>query len=343
MIFYSIIIPVYNAERYLTVCLTSLLNLSSNNIEIICVNDGSTDNSLSILRAFAAKDSRFIVLDQQNKGVSVARNMGLKMAKGEYVGFVDADDFVSAHYFETLYSLAKEHLVDIIISDFYVQKNEKNQIQRLPFSKNKKFSKNDIEEIIYPLMISSDILNALWNKFFKAEIIRNHQIEFPVGITNGEDAFFVIKYLVNSQSVLFTDFAGYCYRELEGSATRDIINKDYLKIALQHYQFDYKNDLGISLPESDISKYKNVRLVNNLLALISIYYQSGLSEIKKFKKVKSIVNNEILQFALREHWDDIVKNQSRFSIFLLNQMRLKNMFFIILACKYANFRNSNQL
>ena len=90
----SVIIPVYNVEKYLRECLDSLLNQTFKDIEIICVNDGSTDGSLNILNEYASKDSRFIIINQNNQGLSAARNNGLNVAKGDYVAFLDSDDYI---------------------------------------------------------------------------------------------------------------------------------------------------------------------------------------------------------------------------------------------------------
>ena len=101
----SIIIPVYNVEKYLQKCLESLVNQTLKEIEIICINDGSTDKSEEILKIFAQKDDRIIVVNKENEGQSVARNVGIKLAKGEFLGFVDSDDWVDLDFFEKLYLL----------------------------------------------------------------------------------------------------------------------------------------------------------------------------------------------------------------------------------------------
>lgn len=102
----SIIVPVYNVEKYLRKCIDSLVNQTLNDIEIICINDGSTDKSLKILKEYKNKDSRIILLNQENSGQSVARNRGIEIAKGEYLGFVDPDDWIDLDYYEKLYNAA---------------------------------------------------------------------------------------------------------------------------------------------------------------------------------------------------------------------------------------------
>lgn len=113
MVKVSIIVPVYNVEKFLEKCLDSLVNQTLHDIEIICINDGSTDKSLEILKSFANKDKRITVIDKQNEGPSVARNVGLEKAQGEYIGFVDSDDWVDLDFYEKLYNSAINNGADI--------------------------------------------------------------------------------------------------------------------------------------------------------------------------------------------------------------------------------------
>ena len=115
MVKISVIIPVYNVEKYLKECLDSVINQTLKDIEIICVNDGSTDNSLNILENYAKKDNRIIVISQKNKGLSGARNTGLKYCSGEYVSFIDSDDYVSKDLFELTYNNAISNNSDLVI------------------------------------------------------------------------------------------------------------------------------------------------------------------------------------------------------------------------------------
>ena len=111
----SIIVPVYNVEKYLKRCLESLVNQTLKDIEIICVNDGSTDGSLAILNEYVRNDDRIVVINQENSGQSVARNRGIDVAKGEYIGFVDSDDWVCEDYFERLHNSAIQNNAEIAV------------------------------------------------------------------------------------------------------------------------------------------------------------------------------------------------------------------------------------
>jgi glycosyltransferase involved in cell wall biosynthesis len=125
----SVIVPVYNTAEYLPKCLNSIINQTLKEIEIICINDGSTDNSLSILENYANKDSRIKVLNQNNSGCGIARNYALKYAKGEYIGFVDSDDWIDPKMYQDMYENAKQFDTDMTFCGVHIINNENNQIE----------------------------------------------------------------------------------------------------------------------------------------------------------------------------------------------------------------------
>lgn len=119
MIKVSIIVPIYNVEKYLKRCLDSLVNQTLNDIEIICINDGSTDGSLEILNEYGRRDDRIVIINQENSGLSATRNKGIDIAKGQFIGFVDSDDWVSKDYFEKLYNSAIQNEAEIAVGGDY--------------------------------------------------------------------------------------------------------------------------------------------------------------------------------------------------------------------------------
>jgi glycosyltransferase involved in cell wall biosynthesis len=155
----SIIIPVYNVEKYLSECLDSIMNQTFSDIEIICINDGSTDNSLAYLEKYSQKGSRVIVINQENKGQAVARNIGIKAAKGKYVLFVDSDDWIAQNSCETLLSYLTED-IDLIIFDT-------NIFGEFDKSMNKYFQ----PKFSGKLNISGDVIlktpTSPWNKIYR--------------------------------------------------------------------------------------------------------------------------------------------------------------------------------
>ena len=189
----SIIVPVYNVEKYLERCLDSLVNQTLNDIEILLVDDGSTDNSLKICEKYAS-DSRIKIIKQANAGQSAARNNALKVATGDYIGFVDSDDWVDTDFYEKLYNAAIQKNADIAMADF-VRKGEKKHKIRLNLEISGTY--NTTEE-------KFKIANALkegciWNKIYRKEILSD--LRFVEGMYY-EDGLFTLKALHNSGTLV---------------------------------------------------------------------------------------------------------------------------------------------
>ena len=173
----SIIIPTYNVEMYLVECMESVIHQTLKDIEIICINDGSTDGSLEILKSYAQKDDRIVLVDKENGGYGIAMNIGLEKATGEYIGIVEPDDFVKLDMYESLYQIAKDNDLDFVKADFYRFKRTDeddmnmvyNRLSKNPEDYNKVFNPSeDTEAIRY-------IMNT-WSGIYKKEFIEKHHI-----------------------------------------------------------------------------------------------------------------------------------------------------------------------
>lgn len=178
----SVIIPVYNAEKYLRRCLNSVLEQSFSNLEILCVNDGSTDASINILNEYAAKDSRIVIVSQKNAGQSAARNVGLSAASGEYIGFVDSDDWIDVDFYQNLYQSA------------YQNNSEVTQCGYRTVSTKKTKTYNYFPGISEAFC---DKLSALHkgfvvNKIYRRDFIQEHQLRFLEGLIF-EDILFAVQ------------------------------------------------------------------------------------------------------------------------------------------------------
>ena len=173
----SVIIPVYNSEKYLRECLDSIVNQSLINIEIICINDGSTDSSLDILNEYAIKDRRIKVISQANTGVSSVRNAGIKIARGEYIGFVDSDDYVDLDYFEKLYYAAKRNCADIAACSVLRIKNKK---KKFLIRCKKEVITSDIKQKYKLLKLPNWSFSCC--KIYKTQSLRESGILFREGI-----------------------------------------------------------------------------------------------------------------------------------------------------------------
>lgn len=210
----SLIVPVYNAVKYLSGCVNSLLNQNFTDFELILVNDGSTDDSLAVCKDFERRDSRVFVINEDNQGVSSARNHGIKLAKGDYICFVDADDHVSPSYLEQLVRPALQNdKIDLVLQGRIKCEGDKQTIitpnrDGVYFlSKDHSFFKD----------VSLFRFCAVYSKLFKRDIIQNHEISFSKTLNHGEDFDFLAKYLIYCNCVQVSTCANYYYMINDGS------------------------------------------------------------------------------------------------------------------------------
>ena len=339
MVKVSVIIPVYNAAPYLKKCVTSLIKQTLDDIEIVVINDGSTDNSLQIIEDFQKIDSRIFLITQKNQGVSVARNTGLDQAVGEYIGFVDADDYVDPDMYMKLYNEVKNKNLDIVISNFIAEQDGKIIKKKSHSQVETVFNKEAIQKELIPILIQEDTLNSCWNKLYSSKLIYKNKIRFPINITNGEDGVFNIEIFNTANKLSFVEYYGYHYREVAGSATRDILHRDYFNIALNVYKHKY--DFKLPMDDRIISKLKAIRFVNMVISLIHVYLKPNkkISFYQRFNYVKKMINNEVLQQALQNYWNEIIESKQAYSKFILKSIKAKSALSLLFATRYSVFRN----
>lgn len=212
----SILTPIYNVERYLGQCLQSLLDQTMDDLEFICVNDGSTDSSLRILEEFAARDSRIVIIDKANSGYGDSMNCGLRAARGEYVGIVESDDFVAPECFARLYHLAAEHdFPDVVKANYYTYNEKNGEV----FIRN--FPQSICGRVIDPLTddMSNAIVSvpAIWSAIYRRDFLQENGIEFlPTPGASFQDTGFVFKSFIAARSILF-EYDGYLRYRIDNS------------------------------------------------------------------------------------------------------------------------------
>lgn len=211
----SIIVPVYNVAPYLEKCLLSIINQSFTDFEAILINDGSTDNSGEICSSFAKRDKRIVVYHTPNKGVSSARNLGLHKAKGEFIAFIDSDDYIGENYLRNLSEAMSDSKADLVVGGEIKLLN--NTLIPFHFPDKTIFPKNYSE-----LFTSCKIHTPPWGKMFKKAIIVNNSLQFKKNIHWGEDVIFVLEYLANCKAVTLTSYSEYYYRQHSGTLTTRI-------------------------------------------------------------------------------------------------------------------------
>lgn len=208
----SVIIPVYNVEKYLRDCLDSVVNQTIKDIEIICVNDGSTDGSLYILNEYCSNDDRFVIINQENQGLSVARNNGLNSASGDYIAFIDSDDYLlNNDYFEKLYNACEKYSADIAVAGI-IRGNNKKTYRILKIEKEEVAIEYEDKLRICDVPDS----NYVWNKLYKRESLLATGIIFPPGKLY-EDLYYTHKVLYYMGKLVSVCGVNYFYRKRKDS------------------------------------------------------------------------------------------------------------------------------
>lgn len=235
----SIIVPVYNAAEFLPRTLDSLVKQTLHNIEIICVDDGSTDDSLKILKKYAKQDERIKVYHQANAGVATARNMGLKHATGKYIMWCDSDDTYTSNMCLKMYNMMEQRQVDLAICSQNIIYDGIDKSLRKDTSSYLDHKYQGAQLINWELITNTDV--SLWNKIFRRDIIEQNNLRFPDGLLF-EDAYFCNTYMLMSRTIYYSDQRLYNYIRQPGSIMSTSFKKnkssgDYLKITMKLYEF----------------------------------------------------------------------------------------------------------
>ncbi|MFC0344183.1 glycosyltransferase family 2 protein [Epilithonimonas hispanica] len=284
----SVIVPVYNVEAYLQDCITSIIKQSYNKIEIILVNDGSTDNSGNICYEYETIDNRVRVIHKENGGVSSARNIGLASVLGEWFCFVDADDVLQDNFIETFTTMLAH---DKCSSDIYIQgvgqfwNNDVSNFQTYTTYPDGKYTIENFLKYKH-----QDLIRLPVSKLYKTQKIRNHQVVFDNSLVLGEDTKFVFQYLLYCQSVLVSQNLGYLYRRLSDSLSNKKLEYTYDKKLLEEIStvLDSFVDSNPSFSKQNLLHHTSYV---SLRALLSIYHSNSMSKKQRIKEVRWIRNS----------------------------------------------------
>lgn len=292
---FSIIVPIYKVEEYLEQCILSIVKQSYKNLEIILVDDGSPDNCPAICDEFAAKDARIKVVHKENEGLLNARKSGLEVATGDYIGFVDGDDYIAQNMYSKIASVIEKYNTDCVITQFYYAYPDRNE--NSDYSLNKDFySRSDIEKEIFPIMLfkerfySFGIYPCCWSKVFKRSIIEKYLLTSDGRIRLGEDIAFVFPSLMECNSIGFVDEKLYYYRQNPQSMTAS-----YDSLLPEIYMLPYltlckkSEELGVDL--SDQLPYYLLYLTNFV-----IRNEANKNNPKSKKEVTDILKSAIDNF-----------------------------------------------
>lgn len=241
----SIIVPIWNTEKFLRRCLNSLISQTKKDIEIICVNDGSPDNSLAIIKEFVAKDTRVKLINQKNKGVAVARNVGLKNATGKYIMWCDSDDEYVPDMCEKMFSAIETEKVDMVVCAINVINDNVDSKLAGDIKEYVRLKFSGKQSVNWNLIVHTDV--SLPSKIMKKSLIDKYKMHFPAGL-HFEDAYFFDQYFTASKNVYYMDEQLYQYhRHNESIMSRSFkktnISLDYMQIIPKTYDYLKKNSL----------------------------------------------------------------------------------------------------
>lgn len=296
----SIVIPVYKAENYIKKCVESALNQTLKDVEVICINDGSPDNSIDILNDMKSKYNNLVVVNKKNEGVWKARMDGINIATGEYIGFLDSDDYLEENFAKEMYDNIKKNNADIAICGFKRIDNLSNNI----LSKEMKYSNDRVIDVEKNADELISVNTALWNKIYKAELLKNiGEIDNPPRIL--EDMMFLSLIYPKVKKISFVDNYLYNYMVINGSAMNTLKDGDvesikramvnvkqlYIKSNVSEQLYDVIDSMaflhiGVSLM---LSVYKNDHeSFNARYKDILLYLNTNFERWKKTKYTRLI-------------------------------------------------------
>lgn len=323
----SVILPVYNCEKYLEAAISSVINQSIfNSSELILVDDGSTDGSAKICDKFAEKFENIIAFHQKNSGVSVARNTGIDIAKGEYITFLDSDDKYMPGYLEELLSHSD---CDLVCCDYFSDTGN-NLILKKFFNKNL-YVFSDFNAEFYAGIITPEFYSC-WNKLYKYSIIEKYTIRFKPGVKYAEDMIFIFEYLKLCESFYYIDKPLYFYN-INPENTTSVIKNGF---EVQRFIFNEQKKLFEQMDNYDIILKK---IEENFVYCTT---QSINSEITynsfsdSYKYLKRVLSSEFFELYIKENYTEF---KCTYDKVFFNLLKKKSVFLTVLWRKIFDLRS----
>ncbi len=318
----SLIIPVYNVEKYLRRCLDSVVNQTYKDFECILIDDGSTDMSGQICDEYADKDNRFIVIHQENGGVSSARNAGLDIAKGRYIAFCDSDDELLFNYLELM--CTADESMDMVVLGLMSKSND-NIRNFIIFDDMEFFS---IDNSVIQELISNRCLNTVFGKRFKKKIIEQKHISFDKSYSLGEDSIFVSEYLIYTNSLKYCSKTGYVYYT-NNDANNSLSHFDelYTDKLLTANKKIVKILAGRFSEIEESKEWKNRMWKVYYESIFSILREPQFKPRKRVELIRKTLNNEDIDQFLedidyymqndKKIWTNLIKAKSSIGLVIL--------------------------
>ena len=290
----SVIIPVYNVEKYIRQCLESIINQTLKEIEIIIVNDGTKDNSMKIVEEYVS-DKRIKIINKENGGISSARNAGMEIAQGEYIYFIDSDDFVEKEVLSTLYENSENGKMDIVFSNFsyYNDRTKKEKRAKFIFPFKENINKG------YYYLYNGEEINV-WNRLYKKEFLEKYNFKFIEGIIY-EDQDFGFKTIMLAEKIKYVENYGYKYRtDREGS----IMSSQKKEKSIESVQI-LKKEMRKFFSTISLNEFQKIRVYFKLLSLD--FWEKELKDDNDFKNEILNLEKEIEKIYQNNKFNKIEK------------------------------------
>lgn len=343
MPFLSIIVPIYNVEPYLRMCLDSILRQEFEDFELILVNDGSTDNCSAICDEYAESDRRITVIHKANGGLVSARKAGLSIASGKYIGYVDSDDWIEADMYKSLCDAASNFNVDIVICDI-VENYPDQEVKRKQFVTSGLYSKDRMEKEVYPVMLYSGeyyrfgLFPSVSNKLFKRALIEKFQFDVDDNIRLGEDVACTYPSLLDANGIYILENQYlYHYRQIPSSMTASYDQKFFEKILLLCEQLNRlkqgKEKLIPNFAEQlqYYFTYLVIAAVNNEL---NLHNHKSLREKRFF--IKEMLAHDVFNDALHAVHMESIPFKSKVYIWLLKKQQILLLYVLIWFSRFGS-------
>ncbi|MBO2544803.1 glycosyltransferase family 2 protein [Salegentibacter sp. BDJ18] len=282
----TLIIPVFNAEKYIIRCLDSVKLQNYKNFEVILINDGSTDNSENIILDFMKSDNRFRYFTQSNAGPSSARNLGIKEAKGKYLAFIDADDWLRPDYLEKLVTPMQKPIIDLVCAGYYEVNRDYPKGLKLHDFQPEVFTKS-IDKRSFQANLFNGVSGVLWGKLFRKEIFLVNNIEFHPNLRLSEDLLAVIEYSLYLNKVFIIPDAIYFYNRLNETGLSQGIS-----IEKYHNLKCFFRELGRFREELDFLDLDLIKLRRKYSFIIQLLKDQSSSKREYYNTAQFLVENE---------------------------------------------------
>lgn len=329
----SVIIPVYNAKNYIEKTLNSILNQSIDSLEIIVINDGSTDGSKDILDYYNNTYDNLKVIHQENKGVSAARNLGILSAVGEYIGFVDSDDLLDEKMYESMYKKAISYNSDICICGFIEEDLNKSILRKYIYKQHDQIITKENIPIMFKKSLDENLEPLggapIWNKIFKRSLLRENNILIDESITVGEDFCLNIHCFNKANTIVGVSECFYYYMNINPNSIMSNINLDKLYKFINGRKSILDNLSKYNFYSDNYFKFENGRNFANLIQIASYKINKSSSFKDAYKIVSKILTSSDFKYSINNSSNNYL-SKNLLLIKKLSQLNFNICIFMIL-------------